>query len=97
MKLRLRNNVIPPITESIGRSWEQPDRSQVYVDDVNAYIAASEAKKLKRYDRSQPSGVYDGKMWVSARGTDDYLLWFEPTENPMCCATNYRKLVITNG
>jgi len=93
-KLRLRANTIPPMTDSRGTHWEQPSRSEVYTDDTNAYMTTKSAKKLMRYDRSVPSGVYDGKMWVCLYGDEDHLLWFEPAEDPNMCATGHRKLVI---
>ena len=96
-KLRLRTNVIPPMTNPLGAHWPQPDRSEVFTDDANAYMSASSAKRLYHYDRSMPSGVYDGKMWLRNHGNDDYLWWFGPAEDPNQCTTNYRKLVITDG
>jgi len=54
---------IPKITDPLGRNWEQPDGSDILVDDECAVMSRKSFDKLKDYSVSQPSALYDGKMW----------------------------------
>lgn len=56
---------IPPITDLLGRYWEQPSISEILFDELNDYVIMSQSTfdKLANYSCSQPSGVYEGKMW----------------------------------
>lgn len=87
---------IPPITDPLGRSWRQPDRSLIEIDDTHALMTRLTFESLADYSASNPSGVYVGKMWRrhdgvfdvvfrSAGGTPEWLLcWFGPCKKAEC-------------
>lgn len=56
-------HVIPPITDPMGKHWEQPDRFEIEIDDTHALMSRETFENLHNYAHSQPSGVYPGKMW----------------------------------
>jgi hypothetical protein len=82
--------MIPEITDEMGRFWDQPDRSEIEIDDTHALMARDTFAKLADYRRSNPSGVYEGKMW--RRG--NFLVWYGPSDLPDMCGVNYRKILV---
>jgi hypothetical protein len=87
-------NEIPVITEPLGRYWEQPSIKDILIDDNYAVMTESTLKQLKDYSRSQPTGVYGGKMWRAGEGNLWYLKWWDnPDENDMCKG-NVREILI---
>lgn len=72
----------------LGRHWNQPPRADILIDETHAVMSEATLAKLSVYDHSQPSGVYEGKMWVW-RGN---LAWFGFSEKPDCVSNNYRKI-----
>lgn len=106
-------NVIPPITEPLGRHWDQPDTSLIQIDDEFARMNAHVFRELPEYSTSQPSGVYPGKMWkrhdgafdhefIARGGKPDWLLcWYgECSEHPAgCqkCCSNNSRKILVNG
>jgi len=83
------------MTHPYGKYWEQPDTKDIVLDDKYALMANDTLEKLKNYSRSQPSGVYAGKMW---RCTDDgvtwYLKWWTDIEGTTMCKNHTREIVI---
>lgn len=71
------NNLIqiPPITDRLGQGWEQPDAAEILVDDEYAVMSKDAFDKLKDYTASQPTALYNGKMWKACYCTKDGLLW----------------------
>lgn len=71
------NNLIqiPPITNRLGMGWEQPDAAEILVDDEYAVMSNEAFDKLKDYTDSQPTALYDGKMWKSCYRTKCGPLW----------------------
>lgn len=71
-------NVIPEMTNKLGKYWEQPERKNIFIDQDFAYMDKSTFNKLKQYDLSCPSGTYIGKMWKSmiTDDTDWRLRWY---------------------
>lgn len=59
--------MIPPITDPLGKYWEQPDISEIKFEDGKAIMSLRTQKKLGTYDFSLPSGTYVGKMWKCKR------------------------------
>lgn len=98
MKPRARANQIEPITDPLGKHWQQPKTSDIVMDDKFAYMSENTFKKLLNYSGSQPSGVYPGKMWrCYASGEDIHTLcWFstDPVNPLRFCKNNYRQIVI---
>ena len=101
--------VIPPITDPLGRYWEQPPVSDILVDDTHAVMTRTTLEKLADYSRSQPTGVYPGKMWRAlyyerAIGLDGkvrltgktwwQLCWFGDCPDPTRCSNNYRDILL---
>lgn len=54
---------IPPISDPLGKYWDQPCRSKILIDDKIALMDRQTFRDLMAYDTSIPSGVYVGKMW----------------------------------
>ena len=94
-KLRAKNT-IPVMLDPLGRHWDQPDPENILIDDTHALMSQSSFDQLANYSASQPSGVYDGKMWKSYFPLEDcwFLKWFGPCDSPNCCATNIREILI---
>jgi hypothetical protein len=100
------DNEIPPITEPIGRHWDQPDRSRILVDNECAMMDRKTFEALSEYSASMPSGVYEGKMWRRHDGIFDQeflakggkpswlLVWFGRSNKPGMVSVNSRPIVI---
>lgn len=70
---------IPKITDPLGRNWEQPDAGEILVDDEYAVMSKKSLDRLKDYSGSQPSALYNGKMWktcVCVKGGPLWILKF---------------------
>ncbi len=97
-RIRIVPNPIPPITAEMGQGWArdqpQPDELTFYQPGsgpLRVMMSQRTQNKLLRYDRSFPSGVYDGKMWVC----EDHLVWFEPSPHkPNCCVNRSAEITI---
>lgn len=69
---------IPPMTNPLGKYWEQPNRSEILIEDESAIMLNSTFEKLKNYSHSIPSGVYEGKMWKSiGKFGRPFLRWYQ--------------------
>lgn len=92
--------IIPPITDPLGKSWRQPHRKYIEIDDTHALMSEQTFLGLPEYSLSSPSGVYEGKMWRSY----DMLLgvwklkWYQQVEQPSyhkgCCIHSRRILTV---
>lgn len=94
-----RVSAIPPITDPMGRYWDQPAQSKILIDETHALMLESTLKELCNYSATNPSGVYDGKMW--RRQVDYYdetkgwiLCWYAPCDDPQRCSINCRSVLI---
>lgn len=77
-------NRIPPITDPLDRHWQQPDASEILLDDRYAVMTRASFDKLQEYSSTNPSALYNGKMWksvVSGKDGPVYLLRFCYNEN----------------
>jgi hypothetical protein len=102
-----RLEAIPTITHPLGRSWTQPSRRGILIDDKYAVISLRDFEALKEYSCSQPSGVYEGKMWKRHDGAFDprcrpedrrwLLCWYGYSNKPDCVSNNYREILLTDG
>lgn len=72
---------IPPMTDPLGRYWEQPDRSRILVDGRHALMSSADFRALHDYTRSEPTGLYVGKMW-RAKYADGWALCYVTECNP---------------
>lgn len=88
---------IPPITNPLGKGWDQPGREGILVDDTHAVMRQSAFDALLDYTASQPTGCYEGKMWKSFFSKDGWCLrWFEndPKDPENYCLTRSRLILI---
>lgn len=67
---------LPPMTDPMGRNWDQPKglRDRVGLFETHATIDESDWLRLRNYETTVPTGVYPGKVW--RRGT--LLCWYGP-------------------
>ena len=56
-------NKIPPITEPLGASWQQPKREDVVIDELYALMTQADCDLLKNYSKSLTAGGYARKRW----------------------------------
>lgn len=70
---------IPDMIHELNKYWEQPSKEEFTIDQLSEYAIMSEEvfKKFKNYSHSQPTGAYEGKMWVAVYGETKYLRWFD--------------------
>jgi hypothetical protein len=75
--------MIPPITDPLGRYWNQPtDIREAPMDDTHVLLTARQIDGLCEYSSSYPSGTYDGKCWLRANGDTRWLCWYHPHPQP---------------
>jgi hypothetical protein len=97
-------NEIPPITDPLGKYWDQPARSEILVDEKHAVMTEETFRLLHEYSATNPTGVYPGKMWRRHDGLFDQrckpgerrwlLCWYAECEDPKMCATHWREILI---
>jgi hypothetical protein len=90
---------IPDMTDDLGRYWQQPNRTEVTIDETHAVMGQDAYDKLMEYSRSKPTGVYPGRMWKAiAQDGTAYLCWYGIVPgNPDVCSTNHRQILICEG
>lgn len=92
-------NHIPPMTDPLGRYWNQPSVDQITLDDTHALMDGRAFNGLANYSASLPSGVYPGKMWkaVFNDGTAQ-LRWYGIVEGrPDICSNNCREILVAEA
>ncbi len=86
------------MTHELSRAWGQPELIEILIDDDFATMNKNSFDKLGDYSRSQPSAVYEGKMWKSS---DDkitwHLHWWGFSDDPDKCSGNVREIKIIEG
>jgi len=92
------SEIIPPITHELGKHWEQPNLDGILISDNFALFKnQSDIKKLSEYSTSNPSGVYEGKMWLAIDTSKVLLLsWYGVGEQPNVCTINRRQIILAN-
>ena len=70
--------IIPPITDPLGKHWQQPHRRFIELDDTHALMSEQTFKGLKEYSTSIPTGRYESKMWKGFIKGEWYLVWLAP-------------------
>ena len=100
------NNVIPPMTDPLGRHWRQPDPAEMLIDDTHVVMPPETFKGLAEYSGTMPTGVYPGKMWKRHNGLFDrnckpedrewLLVWYGECDDPKFCSNNWRKILIVH-
>lgn len=82
---------IPKITDPLGRNWGQPDESEILVDEECAVMSRKSFDKLKDYSDSQPSALYNGKMWKTCACVKGGPMWILK----FCCDEDIERNVIS--
>jgi hypothetical protein len=98
---------IPSMAQDKFNAWGQPNSSEFLIDDRYAVMCTLDFNNLKEYSASQPTGVYDGKMWKRHDGAFDrscppeerrwLLCWYGPSEDPEKCSVNMREIRLSDG
>lgn len=97
------SNLIPPITDKLGRNWVQPKASDILIDDTHAIMDSLSFAQLSNYSTTRPSGVYPGKMWKADEFWDQVdnskwrLLWYGDAfmkDGKELCSIHQRLIII---
>lgn len=87
-----RLEVIPTITNPMGSGWKQPNRRDIVIDEKYAVMSKRNFDSLAEYSASQPSGVYEGKMWKRHNGAFDGF-----SDKPNHVSNNFREILLSDG
>lgn len=77
----INENIIPEMTNPLSRYWDQPLTRNILIDDKNALMTKDDFEKLLDYSKSNPSGIYEGKMWKSGSDEKWFLRWIGLPDN----------------
>jgi hypothetical protein len=94
------STIIPPITDPLGRYWEQPDLNDIEIITDFALMTEDTLQKLHTYSTTLPSGTYDGKVWKSeikdvGGWAGKYKLnWFHPNDDPKQISISRREIKV---
>lgn len=104
------DNIVPPMTHELSRSWHQPSLSAYLIDSTHAIMSLRTFEALHEYSGSKPSGVYEGKMWRRHDGLFDeaarskgfqpvwLLCWYGYSKIGSGYVSNhYRKIILIDG
>lgn len=96
-----RNHIsieIKDTSNEIGTSLSVPPK----YDLIHAYMSQAHMQQLSNYSRSQPTGVYPGKMWrgqyTDLAGLERwYLCWYDEVKGrPDMCCTKSVPILLTD-
>ncbi|MBG3129631.1 hypothetical protein I4674_07445 [Proteus mirabilis] len=89
-------NIIPPMTNPLGKYWRQPNHEHLLIDDTHVIMSSKDFKSLAEYSNSIPSGAYAGKMWKAVTQDERvFLRWFGLVEGrDDLCSNNQREIII---
>lgn len=90
----IAEQIIPPIVDPRGKSWKQPHRRFIEMDDKSALMSEQTFKALREYSTSFPSGRYAGKMWKAKVGDKWYLRWYSNTDRHEFIDINTREILV---
>ncbi len=85
---------IPPMTDPLSKYWDQPSRSDILVDKDHAAMSKDTLFGLYEYSASQPTGVYEGKMWRRKGDDTWWLCWYGHDDAPGFVSNNYREILV---
>ncbi len=100
---------VPRMTHPYGKHWDQPDRSEILIDETHALMTRKTFNELKEYSATNPTGAYEGKMWKRHDGSFDQqflarggrpvwmLCWYGRCDDPGMVSNNYRKIILVDG
>jgi len=78
----MKEQAIPKITHPLGKAWEQAENVKILFN--TAWVTQVDFDNLLTYQHSQPSGVYEGKMWKRKEDDRWILCWYVNIPNGMC-------------
>lgn len=88
--------LLPAMTDPLGRHWQQPKRENVLIDDRHACCTRADFDLLPEYSATIPTGAYVGKMW-KRRQPDRWLLcWYAPADKPDHVVVHWRELIVVD-
>lgn len=95
----LNKNTIPPMTNSLGKHWVQPDPSGFVLDDDYVLMSKLDFDLLPDYTNSEPTGKYNGKMWKgqfkTTKGKKWFLAWcHDENEVSNLICISYREILV---
>lgn len=92
----MSGSVIPPITDPMGKCWDQPDPANWLIDEAHVVMPECDWKRLARYDHTMPSGVYPGKCWARVESDVAFFLgWYGESQiGPGYCSNNWRRVLL---
>lgn len=95
---RPRETRIPPMTDPLGKHWQQPSADSILIDDSHAIMDSKAFDALADYSSSVPSGVYPGKMWkaISSDGRK-FLRWYGIADDLRLCTCNQREILMVEA
>lgn len=84
---------LPVMTHPLSSAWDQPSPDRMAIYDDIAIMDRPTLECLSEYSASIPTGVYEGKAWRCALGTDQWqLCWYGPSKDPDSCSINRRPI-----
>lgn len=87
---------VPPMTNPLGRYWDQPPREEIAIDDDVALMSQKTFNVLLNYSHTLPSGKYEGKMWKAHFSDGWYLRWYvNDPDDPQGLLIPSRRIVIS--
>lgn len=87
-------DVIPGITDKRGAHWAQPSRKYIWLDEKYALMKDQTFRSLVEYSSSEPTGMYEGKMWKCRRGDAWYLRWFVDRKDLKTMLVESREIIV---
>lgn len=72
----MSNNIIPPITDPLGKYWKQPKPEDMLMFSGHVIMSDRAVNKLAEYSHSIPTGTYAGKMWKRKVRGGFALCWY---------------------
>lgn len=87
---------IPPITDPLGKYWDQPSQEEILVDENHAVMTPATMSKLSNYGHTNPTGCYAGKMWRRAPNSKEpgLFCWMSPDPDPGYIQINVRPILL---
>lgn len=84
---------MPVFVKQLGAVPTTTPTSAFLLDDTHAVMTEDTCAKLSRYDTTNPSGVYEGKVWRCM----NWLCWYAPGEKPETCDIESREILVVAG
>lgn len=91
----METQTIPPMTDPLSKYWGQPSAKDILIDETTAIMTEKTFRELKDYSASNPTGVYEGKMWKRCATSDEcYMLCWYQAGAPDTCNIQTRTILV---